>query len=116
MPSESIAELPVTKAAINLVTAMARFPAIAAKIAVLDSLCMAWRVRTPTGPGSWRLIVGAVKELTENPFVRLGVISWIEFLSTADDPLNHTKNHEAPNCLASLINGRTCLTLNILAT
>src|SRR5258708_21725743 len=46
MPSESMAELPVKKAATNLVAAMARLPAIAAKIAVLDSLSM--KVRTWT--------------------------------------------------------------------
>src|SRR5258708_35513706 len=46
MPSESMAELPVKKAATNLVAAMARLPAIAAKIAVLDSLPM--EVRTWT--------------------------------------------------------------------
>src|SRR5450759_2301522 len=40
MPSESIAELPEKKAATNLVAAMARLPAIAAKIAVLDSVLM----------------------------------------------------------------------------
>src|SRR6266550_5455680 len=53
MPSESIAELPVKKAATNLVAAMARLPAIAAKIAVLDSVCML--VRTACGSG--RLIL-----------------------------------------------------------
>jgi hypothetical protein len=41
MPSESIAELPVKAAATNFVAAMARLPAIAAKIAVLDSEAMA---------------------------------------------------------------------------
>ena len=54
MPSESIAELPVKKAAINLVAAMARLPAIAAKIAVLDSVLML-SVRTTCGSG--RLIL-----------------------------------------------------------
>jgi hypothetical protein len=38
MPSDSIAELPVKKAAVNFVTAMRRFPMIAAKIAVNDSV------------------------------------------------------------------------------
>src|SRR5258708_22826042 len=46
MPSERIGELQVKKAATNLVVAMARLPAIAAKIAVLDSLPM--KVRTWT--------------------------------------------------------------------
>lgn len=35
--SESMAELPVKNAAMNFVTAIATFPSIAAKIAVLDS-------------------------------------------------------------------------------
>jgi len=35
-----MAELPVKKAATNLVAAMATLPAIAAKIAVLDSVCI----------------------------------------------------------------------------
>jgi len=37
MPSVSIAELPVNADATNFVTAISRFPMIAAKIAVLDS-------------------------------------------------------------------------------
>src|SRR6266699_3162841 len=44
MPSESIAELPVKKAAINLVAAMATLPAMAAKIAVLDSGTMRYTI------------------------------------------------------------------------
>ncbi len=34
------------------------------------------------------------RRFAEGLFVRLRVISWIESLPTADDPLNHTKNHE----------------------
>ena len=37
MPSESIAELPEKKAAMSLVAAIARLPAMAAMIATLDS-------------------------------------------------------------------------------
>src|SRR6185436_2462665 len=40
MPSESIAELPEKKAAMSFVAAIARLPAIAAKIATLDSSVM----------------------------------------------------------------------------
>ena len=44
MPSESIAELPVKKAAINLMMAMATLPAMAAKIAVFDSVAMGYTI------------------------------------------------------------------------
>jgi len=45
MPSDSMAELPVTPAATNLVTAMAKLPAIAAKMTVFDPVAtMASRV------------------------------------------------------------------------
>jgi hypothetical protein len=37
-------------------------------------------------------------------FVGLRVISWIEFLHAAGDPLNHTKNHELQK-LFSFIHG-----------
>lgn len=49
MPSESIAELPVKKAAINLVAAMAMLPAMAAKIAVLDSVAMRYTIANEPG-------------------------------------------------------------------
>src|SRR6266480_5557379 len=38
-----------------------------------------------------------VSPTSEAPFVGLRVISWIEFLLTACDPLNHTKDHEKQN-------------------
>jgi hypothetical protein len=41
--------------------------------------------------------------------VRLRVISWIESLSTAGDPLNHTKNHEKQNRFLSLTELATLL-------
>ncbi len=40
MPSEIIAELPVIAAAMNLMVAIARFPTIAATIALFDSAAM----------------------------------------------------------------------------
>jgi len=43
---------------------------------------------------------------TESPFVRLRVISWIESLLTATDPLNHTKGHEkakSVSCVLSVL-------------
>lgn len=52
-------------------------------------------------------------------FVRLRVISWIESLPTAGDPLNHTKDHQQQNLfsfmkLTSLLAGSTVIveTLN----
>jgi len=51
MPSESIAELPEKKAAIILVAAMARLPAIAAKIATFDSLVIPHTITK----GAWGL-------------------------------------------------------------
>src|ERR1044072_3011978 len=52
MPSESIAELPEKKAAVSLVAAIARLPAIAAKTAVLDSSVMAVQDNINIEPGS----------------------------------------------------------------
>jgi hypothetical protein len=48
MPSEIMAELPVNAAAVNLMVAMARFPAIAATIALFDSAAIVGPVYTLT--------------------------------------------------------------------